>query len=294
MTSQAAGLADVLTPAAGIDKRVAAQAEAEVRHDRSAGDLLYLANFLELIPIANGCKMRYCVYMCTASAARCLRLAQRPACRPQPLLAAMPAPGLQQVRSLAQPQTPHSVLLCGAVLCCLPKPAHLSLLCCLPKPAHLPLLLFRLRQRLELTARTKMRRRHQLGPCRLPQPSSHRQQQALLPRLPPSRQRRPSRRQRPSRRSRISPRQQLRQMTRSASVLQTERWRLQQALRRHPGRLLLQCLGTWPLEMPRSLCPRSSAGQSTRLFWQAVSEGLMAATCVLGLATQPCVVTGLS
>lgn len=58
VTSQAAGLADVVTPAAGIDKRVAAQLENKVRHGRAAGAL------------------------------QCLRLAQRPACRLQPLLAA--------------------------------------------------------------------------------------------------------------------------------------------------------------------------------------------------------------
>ena len=44
VSSQAAGLADVLTPVAGIDKRVAAQPEAKVRHDPAAGDLLSLTN----------------------------------------------------------------------------------------------------------------------------------------------------------------------------------------------------------------------------------------------------------
>ena len=39
VTSQAAGLADVVTPAAGIDKRVAAQLEVKVRHGRAAGAL---------------------------------------------------------------------------------------------------------------------------------------------------------------------------------------------------------------------------------------------------------------
>ena len=44
VTSQAAGLADVLTPAAGVDKRVAAQLEVKVRHDPPAGDLPSLTN----------------------------------------------------------------------------------------------------------------------------------------------------------------------------------------------------------------------------------------------------------
>ena len=38
VTSEAAGLADVLTPAAGVDKRVAAQPEVKVRQGLAAGE----------------------------------------------------------------------------------------------------------------------------------------------------------------------------------------------------------------------------------------------------------------
>ena len=115
VTSQAAGLADVLTPAAGIDKRVAAQPEAKVRHDPAAGDLLSLTNILQtlLTPIV----VRYgtafyvhgsCNQMLESGTTTCLQAA--------PSAESRPALGLQQVRSLAQlhppppPPQPGSVL----------------------------------------------------------------------------------------------------------------------------------------------------------------------------------------
>ena len=61
VTSQAAGPADVLTPAAGVDKRVAAQPEVKVRHNPPAGDLLSLTNSSEFVLTVRSCKIWYCI-----------------------------------------------------------------------------------------------------------------------------------------------------------------------------------------------------------------------------------------